>query len=671
MSRPIVLGNGSILVCLDDCGQVRDFYFPFVGSENHVGRRDVHKIGVWVDDNFSWFSKDEWEFSLSYKKDTMVGEVKAKNSKLAVEIHFSDIVFHQKNIFLRSIKVKNNSPESRVIKIFFNQQFEISQTYYADTAYYHPILKSLIHYKGRRVFLSSARDDKGEFFSEYAAGLFNIEGKEGTWRDAEDGILSKNPIEHGAVDSVSGLTFNIEGGGEKNGYYWICAGETFAETEKLHSHLLSKGESNIIESTSSYWNEWINKCNFSFYNLSEEVEDIFKRSLFIIKTHCDKRGGILASGDTAQFQYGRDTYSYVWPRDGVFIALAMDKAGYSDISKRFYEFCSEILTKYGYVLHKYQPDKSLGSSWHPWIRDGRPQLAIQEDETALLLFGLWEHYQYSGDIEFIKKVYKDFIKKAAEFLVIYREKNTRLPYASYGLWEEQYAISTFTSSSVCAALLSAGKFAELLGEKKDAEKYFKEADIIKNAIIDNLYDKERGFFYKSLTLSNNDNELNKDIRVDSSAFCGIFRFGILPPNDPRLESMYRVVMERLSKPIPEGGVARYEGDRYHRPKNVYDDVPGNPWFVNTLWTLQYRIASANSEEELSFVDEELGKLIKKALITGVLSEQFDPYTGKQMSVAPLIWSHAEFIITVIEYFKKLEDLGICYDCSPVKKKFSA
>ena len=38
-------------------------------------------------------------------------------------------------------------------------------------------------------------------------------------------------------------------------------------------------------------------------------------------------------------------------------------------------------------MHKYNPDGSVGSSWHPWCgSDGLLQLPIQEDETALTLF---------------------------------------------------------------------------------------------------------------------------------------------------------------------------------------------------------------------------------------------------------------------------------------------
>ena len=41
---------------------------------------------------------------------------------------------------------------------------------------------------------------------------------------------------------------------------------------------------------------------------------------------------------------------------------------------------------------------------------------------------------------------------------------------------------------------------------------------------------------------------------------------------------------------------------------------------------------------------------------GLLSEQLDPNTGAPLSVSPLTWSHAEFIITVDDYCRKSDTL---------------
>ncbi len=101
-------------------------------------------------------------------------------------------------------------------------------------------------------------------------------------------------------------------------------------------------------------------------------------------------------------QFSRDTYSYVWPRDGALVANALDMAGFPDIARWFYKFCSNVLTEEGYFYHKYNPDGSPASSWHPWVLKGNRAMPIQEDETALVVWALWRHYHRYRDIEFIR-----------------------------------------------------------------------------------------------------------------------------------------------------------------------------------------------------------------------------------------------------------------------------
>ncbi len=658
--RSLVLGNGNMLVCFDRDGLVRDFYFPYVGLENHVGKERVHKIGIWVDGRFSWLSDSSWEKNIDYEKETLASRITARNQDLGIEILFTDIVYNEKNIFIRRASVSNLGNGVRTVKIFFNQEFQIGETSHAETAYYNPNLQGVVHYKGRRVFLASGRI-KGEAPQEWSVGLFGIEGREGTWKDAEDGILSKNPIEHGVVDSVIGFSFTLDSQTSQDVHYWVIAGETLREVQALQNYILLKTPDHMIESTADFWRAWVNKRKFAFHGLNERIVSLFKKSLLIIRTHCDNRGGILASGDSDNFQYGRDTYGYIWPRDAAFVAQTLDKAGYHETSKKFYRFCNDIVTPDGYVLHKYQADRSLGSSWHPWIKDGKRQLAIQEDETALILCSLWEHYKASLGLEFIEEIYNSLIKNAADFLVRFRNKETKLPDQSYDLWEEKFGISTFTASSVVAALFAASNFAELLGKEDDQRVYKEAAEETQLAIGDLLFNKEKGMFYK--LAYDEGGSLTFDDTADAASFFGPFRFKILGMGDPRLSLAFESTEKALS--VPGVGIARYEKDAYFRAK---DDTSssGNPWFITTLWFIQYKIAKALNKEDLSRINDEILSLVRFALPAGLFSEQIDPKTGESLSVAPLIWSHSEFVYTIISYMEKAEELQIAPVCLPIQ-----
>jgi len=660
VAKSIMLGNGYILVGLDKFGQVKDFYFHYPGLENHVSENLTHKIGMFLDNRFTWIDEASWSVEVGSIKGTMASDMVARNSELGIELHFNDVVYNEKDIFIREIKIKNLFDRLRTIKLFFNQQFNISQTSRGETAYYDPRERVIIHYKGRRVFLVNATlDNMG--FDEYSTGLMGIEGKTGTFKDAEDGKLSGNGIEHGKVDSVIGISFEVQPKKEKTMYYWVCVAKSIASVKKLDAYVRARLPQDILKTTKDYWSAWANVRNFSFYGLKDESVELFKQSLFNMRTHTAKNGAIIASGDSEMLQFGRDYYEYVWPRDGANTAIALASAGDYAASRRFFKYCEDIITDEGYFMHKYHPDKSLGASWHPWVENGRKQFPIQEDETALVVYALWEYYRYSRDLEFVETIYNSIIRKAGEFMLSYKDSKTSLPGESYDLWEREYGISTFTSSSVYGALIASANFAKLLGKQASVEKYFDAAETIKKSIFKYLYDKEAGVFYKLIDTTAKRPEIERT--VDISSIYGIYKFGVLKPEDTIVKKAVENTIERLSVKTDSGGIARFEGDTYHHMGGNY---PGNPWIITSLWLAQYYIAIASSEASFEPAKDWINWVTKYANKAGVLPEQLNPYNGEHLSAAPLTWSHAEYVLTITQYLGKLEELGICKACYPVE-----
>src|SRR3989344_2216023 len=248
MARSMVLGNGNTLVCLDKFGQVRDFYFPYVGQENHVGPNQMHKIGVFVDGKMHWIDNGEWHIDIRYEWNSMVSKIEALNETAKISIASTDVVYNEKNIFLRKIVLTNKDSQARNVKIFLNQQFKIGDTNHADTAYFSSSIESIIHYKGRRVFLVGGVCENKPF-DDYSIGFCGAEGKEGTWKDAEDGSLSKNSIEHGTVDSVIGWSKDISGNSSVILYHWVVAAETYKEAYGLLEYVFEKSPEHLVEST--------------------------------------------------------------------------------------------------------------------------------------------------------------------------------------------------------------------------------------------------------------------------------------------------------------------------------------------------------------------------------------------------------------------------------------
>lgn len=661
MAKSIVLGNGNIFVGFDMRGQIRDLYFPYVGLENHAAGHLLHRLGVFVDGKMHWFSDKDWIVNVECSEESLAGKIVAVNKSAKLSVFLNDVVYNEKNIIIRKVRIKNDAEHEREVKMFFCHEFQIYESYRGDTAYFDPASHTIIHYKGRRVFLISAASDSGPF-DDFGTGFFGSDGKEGTFKDAEDGQLSKNPIEHGPTDSAIGLKLTIEAKGEKTIFYWMCIAETIADAHKLNLYVLDRSPDYLMHTTHDYWKAWVNKYNFSFYGLPEEVVSLFKKSLFYIRAHVDQGGSILASGDSDIIQAGKDTYSYMWPRDAAYSAMALDRAGDPNVAKRFFEFCNDVITDEGYFMHKYRPDKSLGSSWHGWLSKGKYNLPIQEDETAIVIYALWKHYQLSRDLEFVENIYNSLIKKAANFLVDYRDKETGLPKASYDLWEEKFGIHTYTCATVYGGLMAASMFAGILGKKTSEGVFAAAAREVKDATLKYLLDPDTGMFYKMINFDDS-GKIVADKTPDISSVYGLYAFGVMHPDDPILE---RAVFETIKRTMVKAevpGLSRYTGDKYY---TVDHSTPGNPWFITTLWLAEYMTLKARNEEELADTKHWLSWAARHALSSGVMSEQLNPHTGDHISATPLAWSHSEFVLLVLSYLDKLEELGICPACNPVK-----
>jgi oligosaccharide amylase len=650
MTRHVVLGNGNILVCLDKNYRIRDFFYPYVGQENHVSGNQ-HRIGVWVNGKFSWVSKDDWDLSIKYKEDTLVSDVNAYSDKLKVKLTINETVHYEKNILIRKVSVENLTENKREIRVFFSQHFHISEANIGDTVYYNPELKSIVNYKGKRYFLIGGRVD-GKDFTEYSTGVSGgITHKLGTYVDAEDGVLSKNPVEHGTVDSTIGFSVELEKNQSKEIDYWIAVGKNYREISELREFILKESPSKLIERVERHGRKWVHKTAIDFCSLDEDVVKLFKQSLLILRTQIDNRGAIIAANDTHTFRNKKDTYSYMWPRDGALVARSLDKSGHHNITRRFFEFCAHAACDEGYLMHKYRPDGSLGSSWHSWMKDGNLQLPIQEDETALVLDALWKNYEDSKDDRLIKGSAKEFIKKAGDFLVNFRDKKTNLPKESYDLWEEKLGVHTFTCATVYAGLMAAKNFAENFGKKTDAARYAKAAVEVREATIKYMYDEETKIFIKGIRYDNS-GKMQFDKTIDSSTVYGLFEYEILNINDPRLTRTVDKMLEKLWNRTGCGGVCRYEGDQYYR----YPNTTENPWFVCTMWLAEYYVAKAKNLDELEKAEELLHWVVTYALPPGTLSEQINSGTCEPLSVAPLTWSHAGFIIAVVKYLDKYKEL---------------
>ena len=637
MARPIVLSNGRMHVGLNNYGLVHDFYFPYVGFENHSAGKDLrHRVGVWCDGQTSWLDDEQWQFSFGYSKEALIGLTKARNDSIGVELEFHDVVDKYESAFIRHIKVRNLFDHQRDVRLFMHQAFVIGDSRSnTDTAQYLPDNKALLHYRGHRAFVIGGRD-----FDQYTIGLFGIEGREGTFRDAEDGELSMNNVEHGQVDSTIRFKLDIPANESSEVEYWIAAGESRRMALDIHKDLFENGSQGYFERTERWWQKWLAPAIEVAHKLPEDLREYFTNSVMIIKSQIDTRGAIIASTDSAMLNYSRDNYSYCWPRDAALVLWPLVRLGYTKEPRRYFRFCLENMHPSGYMDHKYRADGALGSSWHAYIHGDIVAPPIQIDETALTIFIFHQFYDMQKDSTLLSDYYEPMIKPMADFISGYIDRKTGLPKASYDLWEEKFLSTTFTTATVYGALQSAAELAEAVHDSDSVVKWRTAAEDIRVASHDHLYNHDRKAFYKGL-LVHEDDRIEYDDTIDSSSLYGALMFGLFESDSKYINSAIETHDATFSYNPDNPGIPRYENDYYYR---VSQSVTGNWWFITSLWRAQYFVQRGDTERALDIV--RWAKSL--SLESSVMSEQINPLDNSLLSVAPLTWSHAELVSTLLD-----------------------
>src|SRR5262249_50062439 len=155
-----------------------------------------------------------------------------------------------------------------------------------DTALYVPDDHYVLDYKGRCCLLIAGKFVDGGDFDQYAVGNYAIEGKDGTFRDAEDGALSGNAVEHSEVDTVIRFQRMLQGRQTCRIDYWVVAADSQSDAQA--SHMLLKDHQGIdrcLERTKTHWVSWLKPALDTSRRLEARQATELQKSLLIIKAH--------------------------------------------------------------------------------------------------------------------------------------------------------------------------------------------------------------------------------------------------------------------------------------------------------------------------------------------------------------------------------------------------
>jgi len=154
-----------------------------------------------------------------------------------------------------------------------------------------------------------------------------------------------------------------------------------------------------------------------------------------------------------------------------------------------------------------------------------------------------------------------------------------------------------------------------------------------------LYNNDRKVFYRGVNVK--DGNVQYEDVVDCSSVFGAYVFGLFSPESEEILSSIATIKEMFGINNGVMGLPRFENDEYRRSEQW---ITGNYWFVTTFWLAQYYIDSGEKDKAIDILN--WGK--SHAMSTGMMGEQLDPVTNEIISPAPLTWSHAEYVSTLLD-----------------------
>lgn len=387
-----------------------------------------------------------------------------------------------------------------------------------------------------------------------------------------------------------------------------------------------------LTNTSKYWKKYIKeheslelKDNTEY---DKKIKKIYHRTILLYPLLTNEEtGGISASIeiDEKRTQCGR--YSYCWPRDAVFITRALDILKMEKETEKFYKsFCKNTQSESGMWEQRFYTDGRLAPCW-----------GYQIDETASVIYGVYEHYERTNNIKFLKENLK-MLEKASKFLQKYVEdiidKKNEM-HISYDLWEMHEGVHLYSMASIFAAFNSMLKIYEIMLKDKELETnrlkqenilkqqevLTKETVRIKEYCITAFYDENKKCFKRN----------NQDEKMDISLLGAVTPFAMFSPKEKKIVNTVEKI--DLTLRTYTGGYKRFEEDHYRN---------GNPWPIATLWRALYYIEVKDykkAKECLNFV-------VASSTKHGFLAEQVDNNTMEANWVIGLGWSHAMFMIVL-------------------------
>lgn len=617
-----IIGNKEITASYTKKGELLRVFYPNTDYRQFV---DYFHTGVKINDSNMIYLHDDInnQYEQYFTENTNILNTNILNTYFELNILQTDFACINKNVIVKKYKFKNQN------NIDLNVSFIIHSALLTNdnnqvSGYY--VNDSLVQYMHDYTF-SICSNNKVK-----ASQINNNEA------NIENGVIwDKDYIGMSNDSSICYELGTLKPNEEKelDIYITISHGSSIKEIETKITEAKNIDVKKELDKAKKYWEKYVKehdtiKLPESNTKYMKKLERIYKRTILLYPLLTNElTGGISAAVEIDENRTKCGRYSYCWPRDAIFITNSLDILGMTKETEKYYKtFCKMTQSKNGMWEQRFYTDGSLAPCW-----------GYQIDETASVVYGIYNHYEHTKNAKFLKDTLRmsesaiKFLKKYVKNVLDGKEEE----YKSYDLWEENEGIHTYSLATIFSSFDAMIKIYEIVKPEFEKnrlkiEKIEKELQIlrkylveIKNYILKNLYDNNKKTFVR-----------NKDQKMDISLLGLVTPFKVIAPKEKKmLNTLERI---ELTLRTYTGGYLRYEGDNY---------AGGNPWVIANLWMAEYCLEAGNKKKARECFEF----VVKTATEHGYLAEQIDNSTMQAKWVIGLGWSHAMFIDVLQKLYK--------------------
>lgn len=640
-----IIGNENMVVSFSKKGEMLRLICPAPDYKQYI---DEAYFGIKVNDSNLIYLHDDVNnvYDQYYTENTNILNTEIKNTYFNISVLQTDFVCISQNLLIKKYKFTNENNidlDVRFLaysKLLTNQNNMISSKIQDDICmqYAHDFTYSI-------------------FTKEKISGYRLHNGKE----DIKTGVLSdKDYIGIGSDVALSYEIGTLKPGESKeiDVFIYINNNNEKYKIEEIIQDINKIKKVNVkkeLEKVVEHWNKFVNEHDgLNFLSEPnkwkkkvvdyEKVKRIYVRSILLFALlYNSKTGGISSAIEVDENQTKCGRYSYCWPRDAIFITKALDILKMHKEADKFYlNFAKETQLKNGMWEQRYYTDGRLAPCW-----------GYQIDETASIVYGVYEHYKENKNRKFLEGTYqmcKNACKALMKYIdIVLLEKKATSEYEiferykSYDLWEMNEGIHLYSLSAIIAGLNSMIEIEKVINSKNNKFETTKELENSKVPTetkeikeikeLRKRIEEVQGYIKDNFINNNNTlrRSLNDDL-CDISILGTIYPFETMDINSKEIKNTIQKIEWTLR--TYTGGYLRFENDNY---------LQGNyPWPIATLWMALYNLEKGNKFEALHLINF----VTETQTQHGLLAEQVDNETMDAKWVIGLGWSHAMYLITL-------------------------